>query len=287
MRRLLLLLLPLLLPAAGCQPLPHPFTADIPAGAPSPSPPDSADIVVAPVAGAPAALGKALAAALRESEIPASTAGPGNKASDHLLSSARAAPLPGGRAAITLAWELRAADGRRLGSGSVGGEAPAEAWSRGDPGIARDLAGKAAPAIARLVQPPAPRQAVLSEPLLAVGPVTGAPGDGGSTLSRAMEYALGRAHVALAQKAGDKESFILTGEVALSPPESGRQQVKVSWILRRRDGGEIGRIDQQNAVPAGSLDGPWGDIAFAVANAAAPGVAALIDKVKTGGSGPS
>ena len=281
--------LPLLLAAASCQPLPHPFTADFPAAAASPPlrPPDSADIVVAPVTGAPSALAKALAAALRDAEIPASSEGVGNRASDHLRASARARPKPDGSAAVTLAWELRAADGKLLGSGSVADVATSEAWGRGDPDLLRALAGKVAPSVARLVQPPAPREAVLSEPLLAVGPVTGAPGDGGTTLSRAMAYALGRAHVALAQKDSDKKSFILTGEVVLSPPEQGRQQVKVSWILRRPDGGEIGRIDQQNAVPAGSLDGPWGDIAFAVANAAAPGVAALIDKVKTGGSGPS
>ena len=44
-------------------------------------------------------------------------------------------------------------------------------------------------------------------------------------------------------------------------------------------------IDQQNAVPAGSLDGTWGDIAFAVAGAAAPGVAALIERAKSAGTG--
>jgi uncharacterized lipoprotein YmbA len=284
MRRFLLLL-PLTL-AAACQPLPHPFTADFPREAPPLEPPDNADIVVAPVKGAPATLGLALAAALRDAEIPASTDGPGNKASDHLFGSARAVPSANGRAAITVAWELRAPNGTLIGRGSVADEAAPEAWGRGDPDLVRALAGKAAPAIARLVQAPAPREVAVNEPLVAVGPITGAPGDGGSTLGRAMEYALGRAHVALAQKESDKKSFILTGEVALSPPAQGQQQVKVSWILRRPDGGEVGRVDQQNAVPAGRLDGPWGDIAFAVASAAAPGVAALINKVK-GGGGPS
>lgn len=283
MRRFPLLLALL---AAACQPLPHPFTANFPQAAPPLEPPDSADIVVAPVKGAPATLSLALAAALRDADIPASAEGPGNKASDHLFGSAHATASADGKTAITIAWELRAAGGRLIGSGSVVGDAAPEAWGRGDPDLVRALAGRAAPAIVRLVQAPAPREVAVDEPLVAVGPITGAPGDGGSTLGRAMEYALGRAHVALVQKESDKKSFILTGEVALSPPEQGKQQVKVSWILRRPDGGEVGRIDQQNAVPAGRLDGPWGDIAFAVASAAAPGVAALIDKVKDGG-GPS
>jgi hypothetical protein len=92
--------------------------------------------------------------------------------------------------------------------------------------------------------------------------------------------------VAIAEKPDDRESFVLTGKVQLSPPASGRQQVKVSWaLLRAADGSQIGEISQENAVPAGSLDGPWGDIAFAVANAAAPGVAQLLRQAKAAGTG--
>ncbi|MGO8915951.1 MAG: hypothetical protein ACLQJR_08590 [Stellaceae bacterium] len=281
-------LLPLLLLIAACQPLPHPFAEDVPPPrSPTLSPRDSAGIVVAPIAGAPGAVAEALAAALRDAEIPASTAGAGNKGSFHLVASAHAQPAADGGASIALDWELRAADGKILGHGSAAAAAPAEAWRRGDESVAREIAGKAAPAIAGLVQDEPPRAAAVAEPLLAVRAVTGAPGDGGRALTRAMDYALRRVHVALAEKDGDKESFVLTGTVELSPAEAGQQRVKVSWALLRPDGGEIGHIDQQNAVPAGSLDGPWGDIAFAVASAAAPGVAALIEKAKADGDGAS
>jgi hypothetical protein len=284
MRRLLPLLLLL---AAACQPLPHPFAADGVSEAPPLPPPDSADIVVTPVTGAPPRVAKALAEALRRTDIPAAVEDAGNRGSDRLTSNALVAPESSGRTAVTLAWTLRAADGRLLGQGRVLADEPEAGWRQGDQAVAEDLAGKAAPAIARLVERPAPRVAALSEPLLGLRPVTGAPGDGGSTLTRAMSYVLNRAHVALVQKAGDKESFVLTGNVKLSPPEAGKQQVKVSWVLRRSNGAEIGRIDQQNAVPAGSLDGAWGDIAFAVARAAAPSVVALIEKAKTAGTGAS
>jgi hypothetical protein len=284
MRRLLPLLLLLV---AACQPLPHPFAADGVSEPPPLPPPDSADIVVTPVMGAPPTVAKALAEALRQADIPAAVEDAGNRGSDRLTSKALAQPEASGRATVTLAWALRAADGRLLGEGRVVADEPETGWRRGDPAVAQDLAGRAAPSIARLVQLPAPRAATLSEPLLGLRPVTGAPGDGGSTLTRAMSYVLNRAHVALVQKSGDKESFVLTGNVKLSPPEAGKQQVKVSWVLRQPNGAEIGRIDQQNAVPAGSLDGPWGDIAFAVARAAAPGVVALIEKAKTAGAGAS
>ncbi|HZB91319.1 MAG TPA: hypothetical protein VE397_07755, partial [Stellaceae bacterium] len=226
-------------------------------------------------------------AALCDADIPASTHGTGNRASDHLLTRAASEPRSGSNAAVFLAWQLRAASGKVLGQGSIVAEEPAAGWQHGDAAVAHDLAQRAVPSIVRLVvAPPTPAVAV-TEPLLAMGPVTGAPGDGGSTLSRAMSYALNRAHVALAETETAKKSFILVGKVELSPPEGGQQQVKVSWILKRPDGGEIGHIDQQNRVPAGSLDGPWGEVAFAVANAAAPGVAALIEKAKAAGIGAS
>lgn len=280
-------LLPLLLLVAACQPLPHPFAADGVSEAPPLPPPESADIVVTPVMGAPPMVAKALAEALRQADIPAAVENTGNRGSDRLTSKALAAPEAPGRTSVTLAWALRAADGRLLGQGRIVADEPEAGWRQGDQAVAEDLAGKAAPSIARLVERPAPQAAALSEPLLGLRPVTGAPGDGGSTLTRAMSYVLNRANVPLAQKAGDKESFVLTGNVNLSPPEAGKQQVKVSWVLSRANGAEIGRIDQQNAVPAGSLDGHWGDIAFAVAKAAAPGVVALLEKAKTAGPGAS
>lgn len=277
-------LLPLALLAASCQPLPHPFAEDVP---PPQSavlrPRDSAGVVVAPVSGAPA-MAEAIAAALRDAEIPASITGDGNKGSYRLFAATSEQPLDGGRSSVILAWELHTANGKRVGQGTTDAEAPGNALRLGDEAIARDIAAKAAPAIARLVQDDPPKAVAVQEPLLAVRAVTGAPGDGGSALTRAMDVALRRVHVAMAEKAEDREAFVLTGKVELSPPAAGRQQVKVRWALLGADGREIGRIDQENAVSAGSLDGPWGDIAYAVANAAAPGVAQLILRAKAAGS---
>jgi hypothetical protein len=279
----LLRLLPMLL-LAGCQPLPHPFAADVPPpGSPVLTPRDGAGVVVAPVAGAPA-LAEAIASALRDAEIPASTAGDGNKGSYHLFAATSEQPQGAGRSSVIVAWELHAAGGKRVGQGTADVEAPSDGWRQGDETLVRDVANKAAPAIAQLVQDEPPKAVAVAEPLLAVRSVSGAPGDGGRALPRAMDFALRRVHVAIAEKADDRESFVLTGKVQLSPPTAGRQHVKVSWALQRADGSEIGEVSQENAVPAGSLDGPWGDIAFAVANAAAPGVAQLIQRAKAAGS---
>src|ERR1700722_14648414 len=76
MRRFCVALLFLL--AAACQPVPHPF-ADAPLRPDTPalSPPDSAGIIVLPVARAPepaaGELAEAMASALRDADVPAST----------------------------------------------------------------------------------------------------------------------------------------------------------------------------------------------------------------------
>lgn len=260
--------------AAACQPMPHPFAANRPPpGSPLLSPRDSAGIFVRPVAGAPApaaaALAEAMAAALCDRQIPASTRGR-NKGSYQLVAAARDEPLAAGGSALVVDWELRTADDRSLGHVSASGDAAS-------------IAATAAPGIARLLQDEPPAMAA-ADPAIAVRPVTGAPGDGGRALTRAMDYALRQVQVTVADPP-DRESLVLTGTVAVAPRAAGQQQVTVHWTLLRPDGGQIGAIDQQNAVPAGSLDGAWGDVAYAVAAAAAPGIAALIARAKASATG--
>jgi hypothetical protein len=269
----------IVLPVVACQPLPHPFADE----APPPQPPDSTGVVVAPVADVTTTLAlplaEAMAAALRDAEIPASTAGHGNKGSYHLIAAEREKPHDNGQSSIVIAWELRRANGQPLGHGTAETEVPSAPWAEGNAETLRAVAAKAAPAIAQLMQGEPPKAAAVPELRLAVQPVTGAPGDGGHALTRAMDFALRQVHIAIAEKQDDG-SLVLTGKVEMSPPAAGTQQVKVSWALLRPDGSKIGEISQENAVPAHSLDGNWGEIALAVANAAAPGVAQLVERAK-------
>jgi hypothetical protein len=268
-----------LLLAAACQPLPHPFADDVP----PPQPRDSTGVVVAPVAdvGAPVALplAEAMAASLRDAEIPASTAGNGNKGSFHLIAAGREKPLENGRSSVAIAWELRRADGHPVGHGIAEAEVASAPWREGEAETLHQVAAKAAPAIAGLMQDEPPKAAEAAPLRLAVRPVTGAPGDGGHALTRAMDFALRQVHIAIAETQAD-ESLVLTGKVEMSPPAEGRQQVTVSWALLRPDGSEIGKVNQQNAVPAHSLDRNWGETAIAVASAAAPGVVQLVARAQ-------
>jgi hypothetical protein len=269
-----------LLLLVGCQPLPHPFADSVNApGVPALRPPDSAGVMVMPVAGAPdsagAALAEAFAQALRDADVPASTEG-FNRGSYRLAASAETQPLGGGHMAVTIAWHLRDAEGAEIGSGTAQGETAAGLWQDGNAALAGSLAHQAAPAIVDLVSGEAPLPANVAAAVRVTG-VTGAPGDGGTSLARAIGTALGRAGVDVA-RGGGKARFSLACQVELKPQPDGKQHVTVRWVLSAGSGKPIGQVAQENVVPAGALDGAWGDIAYAVAGAAAPGIAELIQR---------
>jgi hypothetical protein len=268
-----------LLLLAACQPLPHPFAHDTPPpNSPILTPPDSAGIVVEPIAGAPEptahSLASAMAKALQEDDVPAST-GASNRGSYRLSGNASTKPLGDGNLLITIAWEMRDAKGASVSKQQSSLTATDVAWGKGGNDLAA-LAREAAPLLAKMVQSTAPAPLGGTVTLIAVRRVTGAPGDGGEALAHAMEDALRRANLSLAQGPADQPNFFVEGRVELSPPASGKQQIKIAWTLVRPDGGKIGQVQQENAIPAGSLDGSWGLTAYDVANAAAPGIAALI-----------
>lgn len=270
-----------LLLLAACNGAPPPIMART-APAAALSPPDSVGIYVLPGENAPTvsagALAAAMATALQQADVPAS-AQSSNRGSYRLQPVVTATPGADGHAAIRVVWELRNAAGKAVGSASSAAVADSAAWQRGDDKLAAALAAPAAPAVAKLIAGDVlPPQGSL-DPVIALRPVAGAPGDGDRSLTRAMTSALTRANLTLAATPSDKKDFIVAGTVEVAPANGAKQQVKVTWILMRPDGSEIGRVKQENAVPAGSLDGAWGDVAYAVAGAAAPGVRRLIEEV--------
>jgi hypothetical protein len=272
-----------LLLLAACQPLPHPFAHDTPPpNSPILTPPDSAGIMVEPVAGAPEPaahdLAAAMAKALQDNDVPAST-GASNRGSYRLSGTAKAEPASGGTLLITVAWEMRDAGGAAVSRQETRLTLPTAAWGKGGGEVAA-LAREAAPGLAKVVQTTAPAPLAGTETLIAVRTVTGAPGDGGEALAHAMEDALRRANLTLVDEPGDQPNFLVQGKVEMSPAANGKQQITIAWALLRPDGGQIGQVKQENAVAAGSLDGNWGLTAYDVANAAAPGIAALIAESK-------
>ena len=84
---------------------------------------------------------------------------------------------------------------------------------------------------------------------------------------------------------GGTQALSVVGSVALDRPQNGQQRIVITWALVERNGKQLGVVKQENAVPQGSLDGRWGDVANLVAAAAAPGILAIIEKAEQVRSG--
>jgi hypothetical protein len=243
MKRLALLALVLL---GACQPLPQPFADDRPPpGAPILTLKDGAGVWVPPLAEAPEAAER-MAAALRDAGTPASTNAV-NRASWRLA---------GRPDAGTIVWDLYNSDGKFVGTAA------------------------SATRIAALVQDEAPAEVKSNGPVVAVPLVAGAPGDGPKALARAMSAALRQAQLSVDEKA--EKPWVVAGRVAVGPVAKKQQHVEIVWELRKPDGQKIYEVKQENDVAAGQLDGAWGDVAWAVASAAAEAIVPLIEK-----AGPS
>lgn len=266
---------------AGCQPLPHPFADDVPVrGSPILTLRDSASVTIAPIEGMPRAtaekLGPAMASALQQREIAASdkTASIG---SYELVGRIQEMPPSGGKAVLVALWELREPSGQRLGERVERLEASAGDWQQGNDDAVGRLATASAAQLAALLQDDAPTEAEIGgRTRLLIRGVGGAPGDGGESLAKAITEILKKQDLAIITDPQAKADLVLEADVTVAKPKAGKQNVKIVWHVRRKDGGEIGTVGQENDVPAGLLDGAWGDVAYMVAVSAQEGIMELV-----------
>jgi hypothetical protein len=105
--------------------------------------------------------------------------------------------------------------------------------------------------------------------------VTGAPGDGSSSLRAAIQRELARSGVALADTPS-AQTYTVEGRVALGAGADGKQPITIDWSVSDPSGKKLGTVSQKNEVPQGSLDGAWGKTADAAAAAAAQGILKLL-----------
>lgn len=274
----------ILLTAAACTPLPQPFAhtkAEVEKSKKVLELPDGAGIVINPnIEGAPpeisVALANAMVKALSDANIPASTTG-GNKSSQVLEGRLAAAPVAG-RSKVLILWTLTDHEGNKIGEYLQHDTVDLRGWQMARPTVMADLASRAAEPIAGLIQDKGavttPGQGSVAE----VRMVEGAPGDGATSLTRAMRFYLQQAKVKIVDKP-TPDALIVQGTVELSAPRGGAQPITITWRVLRPDGSEVGKVAQNNAVPNGSLDKAWGDLAFLIAEAAAPGVTQILKRI--------
>jgi hypothetical protein len=161
---------------------------------------------------------------------------------------------------------------------------PAASWARGDAGVLQSAAQDVAPKLADLLtsidaaeKQNDPHSLYHRPAEVAVLGVTGAPGDGDSSLAHQLRLQLPQLGVIVANDAKAAD-FTIGGEVRIAPAEAGNSRVEIQWQMRDASGHDLGRIVQINEVPSGTLDQYWGDIAIVVAQQAALGMREVMEK---------
>jgi hypothetical protein len=81
-------------------------------------------------------------------------------------------------------------------------------------------------------------------------------------------------------KAKRKDAVNIQGTVKIADTATGMQRVSLIWLVTTPSGKRLGDVKQDNDVPAGSLAQGWGDNADAAAQAAAEGIAKLIQQYR-------
>lgn len=273
---LIRLLLPLLL-LGGCGDLPQPFLGRPGANALRLAQPPPSRLAVPPPTDAllpdaeANAWSQATAAALVAQDLPASANQP-LRGDWRLLLTARTEG-----AMVVPTYTVTNPNGEPQGS-LDGPPVPMRDWAEGGPALLKAAATAEAPKVASLLasieahrQQSDPNSLLNRPPKLFLIGVTGAPGDGDTSLMKQMMQRLPTlGDVVLDGSRG--ADFTVAGDIKTAPGAGKTTRVEIQWIVNDARGRERGRVLQINEVPAGSLDSYWGEIAVAVATEAAGGV---------------
>jgi hypothetical protein len=176
---------------------------------------------------------------------------------------------------------------------------PLHAFQEAGPGAEKDIdyetlmgPGMGPPGEMVAEEPPVPTKPDLpaaaapkaksSEPAIkaiALLPVTGSPGRGNAELRGALKAVLLNAGWPVVD-AARPDALSISGVVTLSAPAGSTQRVALAWTVTKPDGTEVGVVRQANQVPSGSLDAGWGETADYAAQAAAEGLADLVQRLR-------
>lgn len=274
---------------AACQPLPQPFRSQ-----PGERPPatllrDGPGLVIEALPGIPAPLdaelAEAVASALRDREIIAFSALATqvriNRATYRLRSAGATQPTAGDQIDIGVRWRLEAADGTIIGEVEQ-----VDRTSRSKPDL-KTIAAKTAESLLPFLRDPLalePEPGQIQKAGIVIPTLLGQPpGDGATSLARAMEAVLKLRGL---NATTDPSLFLsdaikVVGTVTAGPILSnGARVVAINWVVQLGDGTEIGAVGLENEVPARLLEPRWGETALVVAEASLNGVADLIDRAR-------
>ena len=109
--------------------------------------------------------------------------------------------------------------------------------------------------------------------------VDGAPGDGRVSLTSAMRSALIKRAGRIHEDVDDINTLIVLGSIMVRTQSDG-ELIEVHWSVINNKGEELGSVDQNNVLPTGSLEGPWGNLAHVIADGGADGILTLLQAIQ-------
>jgi hypothetical protein len=141
--------------------------------------------------------------------------------------------------------------------------------------------GTLPPATAASAQPAGTTTGSIASAILSTAPrVTGAPGDGNTSLAAAMRRELEEKGVQVSE--AGQSAYRVGADVKIKPPKDGMQAISINWTVNDPKGAEVAKITQNNEVPAGYLDKSWGQSAEDAAKAASVQIKQVIADHRAG-----
>ncbi len=273
-----------LLALAACGPVPRPFQPDVKRDDALFLLRNGSQLQVLPLEQAPPGISEAFAErlvkALRFQGLTATTLSDG-PSGYRLRGRASVTSQADGREEVLTLWELVDGRGQRLAQQAQSSELPGGHWQLGSEGALDQVARQVAESLVELVRAPdrgAAQEPVLADGRLLLAPIEGAPGSSGLFLTQALAAELRRLEPTF-PGVRQGPALVILGRVGLGQPREGWQRVALTWrVVEAISGKELGRINQRNSVPAGSLDTTWNDLAKPIAEGAAIGIADVLKK---------
>jgi hypothetical protein len=262
---------------AGCGTLPEPFYGNSgPVSAKLSIPPPPVLIVPIPdsamLASDSAKLyATDLASALAAADVP-SLARPATKTDWRITATAT---LNG--TIVTPHYAITGPDGKTYGA-QDGAPVAAADWANGNPAALAQAANTDSLTLAKLlgtinakIQQSNPNSLENRPARLYLTGVTGAPGDGNTSLALNLNRDLPTLGLTLAPNAAQAD-FTITGIVKSSPDTNNQILIEIDWIIKDSNNRNIGQVTQLHDLNPADITPYWGDVAAAAATQGATGI---------------
>lgn len=177
-----------------------------------------------------------------------------------------------------VSWRLVDAAGSERGQFAVNFAGTAADLSPGAIQLLAERTARALEAALRRPRTQVAEQQAAPKAAAFVGTIKGAPGDGNEALARALQAVLPIKGVRVEARR-EKATWSIEGKVKVAHKSPTEDVVSLIWRVLDAKGTEVGTIAQENVVPRGRFKKPWAEVAGFAAEAAAEGIAQLLQQV--------